>query len=185
MCQNRDRTEAREKQITDRAGSTQGQSMEHLPRCRRKRRRQGAPLNPGLSPFFVQAPRAACDNHGPTCGPLVLGQARALSTELTAVLGGADGSEDHSLLEAGWLSPTVSYILICLWNSPPPTPQAGAAQGQIPKRQRRPRWKRACLRLEDSLLTRESKDSVRGSGRSPDGRAGASGGPGPRQPHPG
>lgn len=104
MCQNRDRTEAREKQITDRAGSTQGQSMEHFPRCRRKGRRQGAPLNPGLSPFFVQAPRAACDNHGPTCGPLVLGQARALSTELTAVLGGADGSEDHSLLGAGWLS---------------------------------------------------------------------------------
>ena len=160
MCHNRDRTEASEKQITDRAGGAQGQSMERLPRCRRKGRRQGAPLNPGLSPFFVQdggprpAPRAACDNHGPTCGPLVLGRAR--STELTAVL-----SKDHSLLGAGGLTPTASCILICLWNSPPPTPQAGAAQGQIPKRQRRPCWKLACLRLEDSLLTRSS---VRGSG---------------------
>ena len=139
MCQNKDRTEASEKQITDRAGGTQGQSMECLPRCRRKGRRQEAPLNPGLSPFFVQdggprrAPRAACDNHGPTCGPLVLGWARARSTELTAVL-----SKDHSLLGAGGLTPTASCRQHPASSSasgthPHPHPRQGLPKGRSPR----------------------------------------------------
>lgn len=145
--------------------------MEHLPRCRRKGGHQGAPLKPGLSPFFVQdrgphpAPRAAWDNHGTHFWSPCSGPGKGTETELTAVLGGMDGSKDHCLGQEG-SELTASYSLVCLWSSPRPTPQAGAAQGQIPKGQCRPCWKVACLRLKDTPLTHSSGI---GSGQSPEG----------------
>ena len=76
-----------------------------------------------------------------------------------------DGSKDHCLGQEG-SALTASYSLVCLWSSPRPTPQAGAAQGHIPKGQCRPCWNVACLRLKDTPLTRSS---VRGLGQSPEG----------------